>query len=154
MSSWTHATVSGVVQLVGLPVCSSLSTDVWPVLNWACQWNICVWLKIWSPKACCITVRVSVALFPKWHKVWCTLNVPLSDPSWKLPMSTQLHATWNTDSLDMVVLPSTGTSCYHNCCVDGSTSLEYFVYHLVWWTLYHAAHADYPFPCPSLHLWT
>jgi hypothetical protein len=26
---------------------------------------------------------------------------------WKLPTSTQLHATWHTDSLDMAVLPST-----------------------------------------------
>jgi hypothetical protein len=25
----------------------------------------------------------------------------------------------------------TGASCYHNCCVDGSTSPEYFGYHLV-----------------------
>jgi hypothetical protein len=37
---------------------------------------------------------------------------------WKLPTSTQLLATWHTDSLDMVVLPSTGASCYHNCCID------------------------------------
>jgi hypothetical protein len=31
----------------------------------------------------------------------------------------------------MVVLPSTGASCYHNCCIDGGTSLEYFGYILV-----------------------
>jgi hypothetical protein len=31
---------------------------------------------------------------------------------WKLPTSTQLRATWHTDSLDMVVLPSTGASRY------------------------------------------
>jgi hypothetical protein len=24
-----------------------------------------------------------------------------------------------------------GGLCYHNCCIDGSTSLEYFGYHLV-----------------------
>jgi hypothetical protein len=41
---------------------------------------------------------------------------------WKLPTSTQLRATWHTDSLDMVVLPSTSDSRYHNCCIDGSTS--------------------------------
>jgi hypothetical protein len=29
---------------------------------------------------------------------------------WKLPTSTQLRATWHTDSLDIVVLPSTGAS--------------------------------------------
>ena len=50
---------------------------------------------------------------------------------WKLPTSTQLCATWHTDSLDMVVLTSTGASCYHNCCIDGGTSLENFGYHLV-----------------------
>jgi hypothetical protein len=45
---------------------------------------------------------------------------------WKLPTSTQLRATWHTDSLYMVVLPSTGASRYHNCCVDRGTSPEYF----------------------------
>jgi hypothetical protein len=45
---------------------------------------------------------------------------------WKLPTSTQLRATWHTDSLDMVVLPSIGASRYHNCCIDGGTSPEYF----------------------------
>jgi len=41
---------------------------------------------------------------------------------------TQLRATRHTDSLDMVVLQSTGASRYHNCCIDGGTS---FGYHLV-----------------------
>jgi hypothetical protein len=50
---------------------------------------------------------------------------------WKLPTSTQLCANWHTDSLDVVVLPYTSASHYHNCCVDGSTSLEYFGYTLV-----------------------
>jgi hypothetical protein len=45
---------------------------------------------------------------------------------WKLPTSTQLRATWHTGSLDMVVLPSTGASRYHNCCIDGGTTPEYF----------------------------
>jgi hypothetical protein len=45
---------------------------------------------------------------------------------WKLPTSTQLHATWHTYLLDMVVLPSTGASRYHKCCKDGGTSPEYF----------------------------
>jgi hypothetical protein len=40
---------------------------------------------------------------------------------WKPPTSIQLRPTWHTDSIDMVVLPSTGASCYHNCCIDGST---------------------------------
>ena len=50
---------------------------------------------------------------------------------WKPPTSTQLCATWHTDSLDMVVLPSTGASRYHNCCIDGGTSPENCGYHLV-----------------------
>jgi hypothetical protein len=50
---------------------------------------------------------------------------------WKLPTSTQLRATWHTDLLDMVVLPSSGVSRYHNFCIDGSTSPEYFGYTLV-----------------------
>jgi hypothetical protein len=49
---------------------------------------------------------------------------------WKLPASTQLRATWHTDSLDMVVLPSTGASRYHNCCIDGGASPKYFGYTL------------------------
>jgi hypothetical protein len=43
---------------------------------------------------------------------------------WKLPTSTQLRATWHTDSPDMAVLPSTGASRYHNFCIDGGTSSE------------------------------
>jgi hypothetical protein len=31
----------------------------------------------------------------------------------------------------MVVLPSTGNSRYHNCCIDDGTSTEYFGYALV-----------------------
>jgi len=47
------------------PKCSSSSTEVWPVLNRACHWNTCARLKLWSPKACWIIVRVYVALFPR-----------------------------------------------------------------------------------------
>jgi hypothetical protein len=43
---------------------------------------------------------------------------------WKLPASTQQRAAWHTDSLDMVVLPSTGASRIHNICMDGDTSPE------------------------------
>jgi hypothetical protein len=50
---------------------------------------------------------------------------------WKLSTSTQLRVTWHTDSLDMVVLPETGASRYHNCCIYGGTSPEYFGYTLV-----------------------
>jgi hypothetical protein len=49
----------------------------------------------------------------------------------KLPTSTKLRATWHTDSLDMVFLPSTGASRYHNRCIDGGTSPEYLGYTLV-----------------------
>jgi hypothetical protein len=51
---------------------------------------------------------------------------------WKLSTSTQLRATWHTDSLDIVVLPSTGASRYHNCCIDGGACPEYFGYTLVY----------------------
>jgi hypothetical protein len=44
----------------------------------------------------------------------------------KLSTSTQLRETWHTDSLDMAVLPSTGASRYHNCCIDSGTSPESF----------------------------
>ena len=70
-----------------------------------------------------------------------TPTVPFSDPSWKspqvtyttpnkrvwkLPTFTQLNGTWHSDSLDTVVLPSTGALRYHNCCIDGGTSPEKF----------------------------
>jgi hypothetical protein len=45
---------------------------------------------------------------------------------WKLPTSTQLRATWHTDSLDTVVLPSTSASRYQKSCIDGGTGPEYF----------------------------
>jgi hypothetical protein len=48
---------------------------------------------------------------------------------WKVPISTQLCAAWHTDSLDMVLLPSTSALCYQNCHIDCGTSLEYFG----WW---------------------
>jgi hypothetical protein len=63
MSSWIPATVSGVGQLVCLPVCSFMSTDVRPVLNRVCHWNTARF-KIWSPKPCWIILRVFIALFP------------------------------------------------------------------------------------------
>jgi hypothetical protein len=47
-------------------------------------------------------------------------------------MSTHLRATCHTDSLDMIVLQSTGASRYHNCCIDGGTIPEYFGYTLEW----------------------
>jgi hypothetical protein len=51
--------------------------------------------------------------------------------AWKLPTSTQLRATWHTDTLDTVVLPSTGASRCHICCIDGGNSSEYFGYTLI-----------------------
>jgi hypothetical protein len=58
---------------------------------------------------------------PAWLKIW----------SPKLPISTQLRPTWHTESLDMVVLPCTGASCYHSCWMDGGTSPEYLGYHRI-----------------------
>jgi hypothetical protein len=54
---------------------------------------------------------------------------------WKLPTSTQLFASWLTDSLYMVALPYTGVSRYHNCSID-DTSPEYFGYQLVFWSFF------------------
>jgi hypothetical protein len=51
--------------------------------------------------------------------------------TWKLPTSTQQRATWHSDSLDTVVLPSASVSYYHTCCINGSTSPEYYGYTLV-----------------------
>ena len=90
-------------------------------------------------------VRVSIAHFPRLAQnlmhtrfsfLWSiskidTGHVHNSKNVWKLPTSTQLHATWHTDALDVVVLPSTGALRYHNCCIDGGTSSENFGYHLV-----------------------
>jgi hypothetical protein len=41
-------------------------------------------------------------------------ETPVSKYVWKLLTSTQLHVTWHTDSQDMVMLPYTSTSRYHN----------------------------------------
>jgi hypothetical protein len=49
----------------------------------------------------------------------------------KRPTSTQLRATWNTDSLDTVFLSYTGPSRYQNCCIGGGTSPKCFGYTLV-----------------------
>jgi hypothetical protein len=142
-SSWIRATISGVVQLVFLPVCSSSPTDKRQVLNRVCHWNTYVRLKIWSPKACWIIMMFSVALFPRLAQnlmhtscsfLWYILKIATghvhdSTPNkrvWKLSTSTQLRVTWHTDSLDMVVLPSSGASRYHNCCIYGGISPEYF----------------------------
>jgi hypothetical protein len=138
-SSWIRVTVSEVVQFVGLPVCSSSSIDVRPVLNRACHWNTCVRLKLWSPKPCWIITRVSVALFPRLAQnlthtrcsfLWSIVKIAtghVHDSNkhvLKLPPSSYLSETWHDDSLNMVVLPSTGASRYHNCCVVGGTSPE------------------------------
>jgi hypothetical protein len=45
-----------------------------------------------------------------------------------MPASTHLRASWHTDLLEMVVLPSTGASRYHNYCIDGGTSPGCFGY--------------------------
>jgi hypothetical protein len=45
----------------------------------------------------------------------------------KRSTSTQLRATWHIDSLDVVVLPSTGASRYDSCCIDDGISPKYFL---------------------------
>jgi hypothetical protein len=60
-----------------------------------------------------------------------TINNLTTKRMWKLLVLTLLHATWHTDSLN-VVLPSISASHYHNCCIDGSTRPEYFGYTLIY----------------------
>jgi hypothetical protein len=68
--------VSGVVELMGLPVCWLSSMDVRPALNWACDSSTHVRLMLFS------LPRSLLRFFRDLHRVWCTLAVPLSDPSW------------------------------------------------------------------------
>jgi hypothetical protein len=63
-----------------------------------------------------------LSLDPLWKSPQVTYTTP-NKSVWKLPTSTQLRATWHTDSLDVVVLP---VSSYHNCCIDGGIIQEYF----------------------------
>jgi hypothetical protein len=52
--------------------------------------------------------------------------INLTRSVWKLPTSTHLRATWHTDLLDMIMLPSTSASRYYNCCINVASSPEYF----------------------------
>jgi hypothetical protein len=86
------------------------------------NYNICNftnlnWLWILSYRITITRSRLILSLYNLFYKL--------------LPSSTQLRATWHTDSIDMVVLPPTGASRYHNCCIAGGTSLENFGYHLL-----------------------
>jgi hypothetical protein len=72
-----------------------------------------------------INTRVNQNI-PDWR---CKNHKPHHKRAWKLPTSTQLRATWQTVSLDMVVLLSTVAWRYHNWCIDGGTSPEYMDTH-------------------------
>jgi hypothetical protein len=66
------------------------------------------------------------------HIIWCILTVGSTVKShqarytipnkrtYEISTFTQLHETMYTDSQDMLVLPSTATLCYYNCCTHGS----------------------------------
>jgi hypothetical protein len=72
--------------------------------------------------------------FRDWHNIWCILVVgPIAKShlaryttpnkrTWKISTSTQLRDFFYTDSQDIQVLSSAVSSCYFNCCTDGSTS--------------------------------
>jgi hypothetical protein len=83
----------------------------------------------------CLTTSLPVPIYEGISKIFRTDAVKNQKNKnkrvWKLPTSTQLHATWHTDSHYTVVLTSTGASRYHNCCIDGGTSPEYFGYTIV-----------------------
>jgi hypothetical protein len=145
-----RATLSGVVQLVCLPVCSSSSTDVRPVLKLGMPFkhlrttqdlvpegflNHCEGLSSTFPKTDIKSDAHSLYLFS--GSSWILPQVTYTTPNkrtenWPRPPS---YVQLGTHSLDMLVLPSTGASRYHNCCVD-STSPECLGYHLVH-TLYY-----------------
>jgi hypothetical protein len=136
------------MRLVVLPVCSSPSSDVSTT-------GLEPGMPLKHPRTTqdLVPRRIVESLWGSpwhfiqdWYKVLFTPVVAFSDPLWKspqviyttpnkrvekLPTSTQLRATWHTNSLDMVVLPSTGALSYHNCCIDGETSPEYFRNYLV-----------------------
>jgi hypothetical protein len=140
----------------------SVSSMFWtrPVLNRACYRNTCTWLNIWPPKAFVeLLWKISWHVSQDWNKIWCTLAIPFSDTSWKsphvtyttpnkrvgkLPTSTQLRAPWHSDSLEMIGLTSTGASRYHNCCLDGGFSPEYFGCHLAY-SYWHFSKSCYLF---------
>jgi hypothetical protein len=103
-SYWIRATISVIMQLVFLLVCSSSSTDVRPVLNRTCHWNTCRRVRIWSQKARWNIVRVSGALFPILAQklrythcsfIWSMMEIvklTYTTPNkrvWKLPTFTQ-----------------------------------------------------------------
>ena len=102
--------------------------------------------QAFAPKTGWIILMVSVALFPRLAQnlmhtrcsfLWSIVKIATGhvhdskQKRVKTAQSTHLCATWHTVSLDMVVLPYTGASRYHNCCIDGGTTLENFGYHLV-----------------------
>jgi hypothetical protein len=138
MRCWSLATVSGVVQLMGLPVCWSSSMDVWLALNRACHSNTRVWLMLSSQTLIQLLPGSPSHFFWDFHKIWCTLAVPLSDPLQNhiRPDTTSMQTCviLYTDSQDMLVLTSTVASHY-NCCTDGSTSPGNYGYHLI--SIYH-----------------
>jgi hypothetical protein len=90
------------------------------------------------------STRTNVPVYESISKIFRTDAVKIikiiNKRMWKLPMSTQPRASWHTDSLDMVVLPSTGASRYHNYCIDGGNSPGYFGYPLVLWFILRGCH--------------
>jgi hypothetical protein len=91
-------------------------------------------------------VRVSIALFPRLAQnlihtrcsfLWSIMKIVtghVHDSKKTLVKTVHVNparATWHTDLIDMAVLPWTGASRYHNCCIDGGTSPENFGQHLV-----------------------
>jgi hypothetical protein len=122
--------------------------------------NSSYWLMRWFLSVAYKFSRLVKAFIYKLHedvsKIFRTYAVKIinliTTRLWKLPTSTKLLATWHTDSLDMVVLPSTGTSRYHNCCIDGGTSPEYFGFPSYdWFILIHWG-CSYPRCSDRCHL--
>jgi hypothetical protein len=100
-------------------------------------------LMLSSPNACLIIATASLTLFSKIctksdeHSLADALRNRIRPNTWSQiwykenSMYTQQHEILYTDSQDMLVLSSTVTSRYYNCCRDSSISLGNYGYHLV-----------------------
>jgi hypothetical protein len=116
--------------------CAKLHVAGW---TWAVFTRVCLESCTWPMAIFTIDQRKEQRVFgaTRFSFLWSIVKiakVTYTTPNKrvrKLPTFTQLRATWHTDSLDMVVLPSTCASRCHNCCIDGDTSPKNFGYHLV-----------------------
>lgn len=133
---WILATVSGIVEVMDLPVCLSSLVDLQPALNQECHSDTHVWFILSSPKHLCNNCTCLCHTLPKIHTyfvhnhcslLWSIAKSPPTTPNkrmWKVNVSTHLCEIEYINSQDMLLLPSTVASYYY-CCPD-STNHKYF----------------------------